>query len=187
MKVIAEIGCNHKGDMVIAKQLIDEAVKAGAHVAKFQKRNNRELLSEEQYNAPHPNPVNSYGNTYGEHREFLEFNLEQNKQLKAWCEEEGRISLIEQMLRNALIITEDGTSNAVSLGKTVTFDELINGKRANFEESYTIVGSAEADPIEGKISNDSPIAKALMGKHVDEVVKLTTPGGDMEVVILEIK
>lgn len=100
---------------------------------------------------------------------------------------EGRISLIEQMLRNALIITEDGTTNAVSLGKTITFDELIDGKRANFEESYTIVGSAEADPIEGKISNDSPIAKALMGKQVDDVVKLTTPGGDMEVVILEIK
>ena len=100
---------------------------------------------------------------------------------------EGRISLIEQMLRNALMITEDENSNAVSLGKTITFDELIGGKRANFEESYTIVGSAEADPIEGKISNDSPIAKALMGKHVDDVVKLTTPGGDMEVIILEIK
>lgn len=100
---------------------------------------------------------------------------------------EGRISLIEQMLRNAVIITEDDSSNTISLGKTVTFDELINGKRANFEESYTIVGSAEADPIEGKISNDSPIAKALMGKHVDDVVKLTTPGGDMEVVILEVK
>lgn len=100
---------------------------------------------------------------------------------------EGRISLIEQMLRNSVIITEDETTNAVSLGKTVTFDELINGKRANFEESYTIVGSAEADPIEGKISNDSPIAKALMGKQVDDVVKLTTPGGDMEVVILEVK
>ncbi len=100
---------------------------------------------------------------------------------------EGRINLIEQMLRNALIITEDDSSNVVSLGKTITFDELIGGKRANFEESYTIVGSAEADPIEGKISNDSPIAKALMGKHVDDVVKLTTPGGDMEVIILEIK
>ncbi|MEK5077428.1 transcription elongation factor GreA [Solibacillus sp. FSL W7-1436] len=100
---------------------------------------------------------------------------------------EGRISLIEQMLRNAVIITEDETSNTISLGKTVTFDELINGKRANFEESYTIVGSAEADPMEGKISNDSPIARALMGKHVDDVVKLTTPGGEMEVIILEVK
>ena len=46
---------------------------------KFQKRNNKELLTEEQYNAPHPNPINSYGNTYGEHREFLEFNLDQHK------------------------------------------------------------------------------------------------------------
>lgn len=100
---------------------------------------------------------------------------------------EGRISLIEQMLRNAVIITEDDSSTTISLGKTVTFDELINGKRANFEETYVIVGSAEADPMEGKISNDSPIAKALIGKHVDDVVKITTPGGDMEVVILEVK
>lgn len=100
---------------------------------------------------------------------------------------EGRITLCEHMLRNIVIITENPITDGVSLGKTVTFDELIGGKRANFEESYTIVGSAEADPMEGKISNDSPIAKALMGKHVDDVVKLTTPGGDMEVIILEIK
>ena len=100
---------------------------------------------------------------------------------------EGRISLIEQMLRNSIIITEDDSSNVVSLGKTITFDELIDGKRANFEETYKIVGSAEADPSADKISNDSPIAKALMGKHVDDVVKITTPGGDMEVIILEIK
>ncbi|RKJ56466.1 transcription elongation factor GreA, partial [Butyricicoccus sp. 1XD8-22] len=55
------------------------------------------------------------------------------------------------------------------------------------EEEYTIVGSAEADPFEGKISNDSPIAKALLGHKVDDVVKLTTPGGDMEVRIVSIK
>ena len=52
---------------------------------------NKELLSEEEYNAPHPNPRNSYGATYGEHREYLEFDLEQNRQLKKWCEEEGLI------------------------------------------------------------------------------------------------
>lgn len=88
-KVIAEIGCNHKGDLEIAKKLIDEAVLAGAHVAKFQKRNNKELLSEEQYNAPHPNPKNSYGATYGEHREFLEFTAEQHQTLMMYCEERG--------------------------------------------------------------------------------------------------
>ena len=94
--VIAEIGCNHKGDMNIAHQMIkilgtfkllDE--NSYIDVVKFQKRTNKELLTKEEYNAPHPNPANSYGATYGEHREFLEFNLEQNKQLKQWCEEEG--------------------------------------------------------------------------------------------------
>jgi len=85
-KVVAEIGCNHMGDMDIAKELIDLAKNAGAGYVKFQKRNNRELLTEEQYEAPHPVPYNSYGNSYGEHREFLEFTLEQNMQLKEYCD-----------------------------------------------------------------------------------------------------
>lgn len=89
-KIIAEIGCNHKGDMEIAKELIvTAATYCKADVVKFQKRTNKELLSNEEYNAPHPNPANSYGNTYGEHREFLELTLDQHKQLKEWCEEYG--------------------------------------------------------------------------------------------------
>ena len=89
-KIIAEIGCNHKGDMNIAKELImTAATYCKADVVKFQKRCNKELLSSEEYNAPHPNPANSYGDTYGAHREFLEFNLDQHRQLKAWCEEYG--------------------------------------------------------------------------------------------------
>ncbi len=88
--IIAEAGCNHKGDMSIARDLIaTAALFCKADCIKFQKRNNRELLTEEQYNAPHPNPVNSYGATYGEHREFLEFTVEQHKQLKEWCDEFG--------------------------------------------------------------------------------------------------
>ena len=71
--IIAEIGCNHKGDMEIAKALILCAKYfCGVDAVKFQKRNNKELLTAEEYNAPHPNPINSYGKTYGEHREFLE-------------------------------------------------------------------------------------------------------------------
>ncbi|WP_124980919.1 N-acetylneuraminate synthase family protein [Nonlabens xiamenensis] len=86
--VIAEIGCNHKGDMEIAKELIKvAAIFCKADAVKFQKRNNKELLTEEQYNAPHPNPVNSYGDTYGAHREFLEFDVEQHRELKEYCEE----------------------------------------------------------------------------------------------------
>ncbi len=89
-KVIAEIGCNHMGDMSIAKELITVAAKiCRADVAKFQKRHSKSLLSDEQYNAPHPNPSNSYGDTYGAHREFLEFDLDQHKDLKKFCEEQG--------------------------------------------------------------------------------------------------
>lgn len=88
-KVIAEIGCNHKGDMGIAKKMIKVAAECGADVAKFQKREPIELLSSEVYNSPHPNPANSYGATYGEHREFLEFSAEQHKELLNFCNEVG--------------------------------------------------------------------------------------------------
>ncbi|MBM7660727.1 transcription elongation factor GreA [Bacillus mesophilus] len=97
---------------------------------------------------------------------------------------EGRISLLENMLRKAVLIEDVAEdTNSVSLGKTVTFLELPDGE----EETYTIVGSAEADPFEGKISNDSPIAKSLMGKQVGEQVNVQTPGGDMQVKIISIK
>ncbi|NLI10321.1 MAG: N-acetylneuraminate synthase [Elusimicrobia bacterium] len=89
-KVIAEIGCNHKGDMKIASEMIKIAAEfCGADIVKFQKRTPKELLTKEEYDAPHPNPQNSYGKTYGEHREFLEFNVEQHKELKRLCEDLG--------------------------------------------------------------------------------------------------
>ncbi len=85
--IIAEIGCNHKGDIQIAKELIKVAKTfCKADIVKFQKRNNKELLSDEQYDEPHPNPENSYGKSYGEHREFLEFNLDQFSEIKNYCE-----------------------------------------------------------------------------------------------------
>lgn len=90
INVIAEIGCNHKGDMEIAHEMIKTAAQfCQVDIVKFQKRHSKELLTPEEYNMPHPVPDNSYGGTYGEHREFLELNLEQHKQLKNWCEEFG--------------------------------------------------------------------------------------------------
>lgn len=88
-KIVAEIGCNHMGDYETAKELILLAKQSGVGYVKFQKRCNKELLTEEQYNAPHPVPDNSYGNTYGAHREFLEFDVVQHKKLKEYCEEIG--------------------------------------------------------------------------------------------------
>lgn len=85
--IIAEIGCNHKGDMQIAKELIQMAkIFCNVDAVKFQKRHNIELLTEEQYNSPHPNPSNSYGDTYGAHREYLEFDMSQHQELKSFCE-----------------------------------------------------------------------------------------------------
>ncbi|MBS4176252.1 transcription elongation factor GreA [Lederbergia citrea] len=96
---------------------------------------------------------------------------------------EGRITTLENMIRNAKIIQDDElNSDTVTLGKTVTFVELPDGD----EETYTIVGSAEADPFEGKISNDSPIAKSLLGHKVDQEVTVQTPGGEMRVRLVSI-
>ncbi|SDZ74792.1 N-acetylneuraminate synthase family protein [Nitrosospira multiformis] len=88
--VVAEIGCNHKGDIEIAREMIGIAATfAKCGFVKFQKRSNRELLTPEEYNARHPNPQHSYGNSYGEHREFLEFDVNQHRLLQKWCEEFG--------------------------------------------------------------------------------------------------
>ncbi|EUJ46253.1 transcription elongation factor GreA [Listeria riparia] len=95
---------------------------------------------------------------------------------------EGRITTLENMIRNAQIIDASAMSGEVALGNTVTFIELPNGD----EETYTIVGSAEADPFEGLISNDSPIAKALLGYKEGDEVSIQTPGGEMNVKIVKI-
>ena len=95
---------------------------------------------------------------------------------------EGRITSIENTIRLSQIIDSNSDKNTVSLGHTVTFIELPDGE----EEVYTIVGSAEADPFSGKISNDSPIAKALLGKSINDKVLIATPGGNMEVKIVKI-
>lgn len=90
VKIIAEIGCNHKGDMEVAKKMIRTIANfCEADVAKFQKRTNRELLTPEEYNRPHPVPDNAYGSTYGEHREYLEFGLDQHRELMKECAENG--------------------------------------------------------------------------------------------------
>ena len=90
--LIAEIGCNHMGDIEIAKKFIDTAKNfCQVQHVKFQKRNNKHLLPEEQYNSPHPIPTNSYGKTYGIHRENLEFSLDQHRELKAHCDEQDMV------------------------------------------------------------------------------------------------
>lgn len=119
----------------------------------------------------------SFGGDLSENSEY-----ESAKDEQAFVE--GRITTLENMIRFAEIIDNDGVDqDEVSIGKTVTFQELPDGE----EEEYTIVGSAEADPFSGKISNDSPIAQALIGKQLGDQVIIATPGGDMTVKITKVE
>ncbi|MFD0896194.1 transcription elongation factor GreA [Loigolactobacillus binensis] len=96
---------------------------------------------------------------------------------------EGRIATIENQLHYAVVIDNKAiAANEVSVGKTVSFVEVGDDD----EESYTIVGAAESDPFAGKISNDSPIAKALIGQHTGDTVTIATPGGEMQVKITKV-
>ncbi|GGA38206.1 transcription elongation factor GreA [Kroppenstedtia guangzhouensis] len=114
-------------------------------------------------------------------------DLSENAEYDAAKEEqafvESRIMTLENMVRNAKIIDQD-TQNKhfVSVGAKVTIQELPDGD----EETYTIVGSAESDPISGKISNESPIGAELIGKREGETVKVPAPSGTLEFKIISI-
>ena len=96
---------------------------------------------------------------------------------------EARIKEIQNMLNHAEIIDNKSIDeNEVAVGKTVTFLE-----DDDEPETYQIVGAAEADPFEGKISNESPIARGLIGHKLGDVVSIATPGGTMQVKIIDVK
>ena len=94
---------------------------------------------------------------------------------------EGKILTIENQLKEAVVVSSHDATQ-VSLGSTVT---VVDGD--GVEESYTIVGSPEARPTEGRISNESPVGKALMGKHVGEKASVKVPSGAIEYTIKSIK
>jgi transcription elongation factor GreA len=97
---------------------------------------------------------------------------------------EGRIRELENVLKNAKVIQDNnGRNGSISLGHTVIVREVgMDG-----DETYTIVGSLEADPANGRISNSSPMGKALMGKKVGDRVTVNSPGGEMEFEVLKVK
>ncbi|MTV81043.1 transcription elongation factor GreA [Secundilactobacillus folii] len=118
--------------------------------------------------------------SYGDLSENSEYESAKNEQSML----ESRITTVEHMLQYADVIESDKTNkDEVTVGKKVTFKELPDED----PESYTIVGAAEADPMSGKISNDSPIAKGLMNHKVGEEVTIEIPAGDMKVKILTVE
>jgi transcription elongation factor GreA len=97
---------------------------------------------------------------------------------------EGEIFVIEQKLRTAKIIKEEELDkSAVSVGCTVTLLDY----EENENITYKIVGTTEADPEKNKISNESPVGKALIGKKVNDIITVEAPGGKSKFKILEIK
>lgn len=88
-KVISELCCNHQGNFELAKEMIKMSKLCGADYAKFQKRNPKKAVPIAIQGKPHPCPIHSFGETYLEHRENLEFTLEQHRGLKSYCEELG--------------------------------------------------------------------------------------------------
>jgi transcription elongation factor GreA len=95
---------------------------------------------------------------------------------------EGRIMTIETMLKSAVLIEPQGPTDRVILGSRVTVVE-----EGLDPETYTIVGSAEADPGDGRISNESPLGNALIGREVGDRVTFETPGGMVEMELLRIE
>lgn len=114
----------------------------------------------------------------GDLSENAEYDAARNEQAQI----EGRIKQLEKMLENVSIITEVATDK-VSIGNTVSIKYVDDDE----EDEYKIVGSQEADPFESKISNESPIAKALFDHKVGDIVTVESPNGNYEIEITEIK
>lgn len=116
---------------------------------------------------------------FGDITENSEYEDAKNEQ--AWIE--GRILTLEKMLRNAKIIDDENIgTDEVTLGSTVVLRDL----EYNDQVEYTIVGSVEADPTNSKISNESPVGKAIIGKTKGSVVEVTVPAGVLKYEIVDI-
>ena len=114
----------------------------------------------------------------GDLSENAEYDAARNEQAQI----EARIKQLEKMLENVSIITETSTDK-VGIGNTVSIKYVEDDE----EDEYKIVGSQEANPFESKISNESPIAKALFEHKVGDIVTVESPNGSYEIEIIEIK
>ncbi len=120
-------------------------------------------------------------NALGEGELIENAELEEARREQSFVE--GRILDLEEQLRKAQIIDRDGQdTDLVTIGSTVTVRE----EGESIDEEYYLVGSAEADPRKGRISNESPLGRALMGKRVGEKAVVRAPDGDLVFTVIEI-
>jgi transcription elongation factor GreA len=114
----------------------------------------------------------------GELIEDAEYEAAKNEQAFV----EGRIQELEMLLANARVIEETGKMDVIQVGATVTLQE-----GDNEPEVYTIVGPAEANPREGRISNESPLGRALMDHRAGDQVRVDAPGGSFYVSVIKVE
>jgi transcription elongation factor GreA len=95
---------------------------------------------------------------------------------------EGRIQELEDILNNYQLIKDNGPHESIRVGDYITIVEV----GFDEEERYHLVGAAEADPVDGRISNESPLGKALLGAKVKDIVKVNAPNGIIEFRIVKI-
>ena len=113
---------------------------------------------------------------HGDHTENAEDEDAKNEQAFV----EGRIQALESMIKNAVLIDENHSTDHVQIGSTVVLQS------EDGPETYTIVGSAEASPREGRISNESPVGRALLGRRKGDKVVVSVPAGDFTYTIVSI-
>ena len=119
--------------------------------------------------------------SYGDLSENAEYDAAKNDQAAL----EQRINELRQMIENAVVVDESKiNTDAVGFGTRVTLVDLDD--EDGDEEVYTIVGTSESDPLNGRLSNESPVGAALLGAHVGEVVTAQTPGGARRLRIVDI-
>lgn len=117
--------------------------------------------------------------SFGDLSENSEYDEAKNEQGKLY----SRIAEVENILANYVVIEEDTDSTVVGLGCRITVEDVALGG----EETYQVVGSQEADPMNGRISEESPFGKALLGKSVGEMVIVEAPAGNIEYKVLDIQ
>ncbi len=119
--------------------------------------------------------------SYGDLSENAEYDAAKNDQAVL----EQRINELRQMIENAVVVDESKIStDAVGFGTRVTLVDVNDPDED--EEVYTIVGTSESDPVNGKLSNESPVGAALIGAHVGDIVTAQTPGGVRKLKIIDI-
>lgn len=117
--------------------------------------------------------------SFGDISENSEYEDAKNEQAFV----EGRIATLEKWLRNSRLLKEEDKGNGVvSLGDTVQLVDPESGE----ESEYTIVGTAEADPTENKISNESPVGKAILGQKAGDVIEVSVPAGVIKFKVVNI-